>query len=347
MGGIETMLVNIANEQAAAGADVSVIVINDLVDPTLESALSAKVALYKLRRKVGSKNPLPVLRLNALLARLRPDVVHIHHMNVNRFVYLPSARRRMMCTVHAMCNTYGPESPSAGGHFPFIAISDAVRDDLKDKYGIDAVTVHNGIDVSHMRRRVPAAAPKAEFRIVQIGRLIHEVKGQDILIEALAILVGRGVRNVSVDFIGEGPSGQYLKDMAERLGVSDRISFLGNRPQSYVFGHLCDYDLLVQPSRKEGFGLTVAEAMVACVPVLVSDSQGPAEVVGFGSRGDMFETGNAAACADAIGRIMRDGPDAGRVEQAREYIVGNYSVSRTARRYLELYAELLPQSGAK
>ena len=203
----------------------------------------------------------------------------------------------------------------------------------------------SGINVRNIRRRELSAAPKTKFRMVQIGRLEHDFKGQDILIEALAILVGRGVRNVSVDFIGEGPSGQYLKDMAERLGVSDRISFLGNRPQSYVFGHLCDYDLLVQPSRKEGFGLTVAEAMVAGVPVLVSDSQGPAEVVGFGSRGDMFETGNAAACADAIGRIMRDGPDAGRVEQAREYIVDNYSVSRTARRYLELYAELLPQSG--
>ena len=343
MGGIETMLVNIANEQAAAGADVSVIVINDLVDPTLESALSAKVALYKLRRKVGSKNPLPVLRLNALLARLRPDVVHMHSASLYRYVLLPSARRRLCCTLHFMTN---PDTPIRSDYRVF-AISDAVRDDLKEKYGISSTTVHNGINVSNIRRRELSAAPQAEFRMVQIGRLEHDFKGQDILIEALAILVGRGVRNVSVDFIGEGPSGQYLKDMAERLGVSDRISFLGNRPQSYVFGHLCDYDLLVQPSRKEGFGLTVAEAMVAGVPVLVSDSQGPAEVVGFGSRGDMFETGNAAACADAIGRIMRDGPDAGRVEQAREYIVDNYSVSRTARRYLELYAELLPQSGGK
>lgn len=343
MGGIETMLVNIANEQAGAGADVSVIVINDLVDPTLESALSAKVTLYKLSRKVGSKNPLPVLRLNALLARLRPDVVHMHSASLYRYVLLPSARRRLCCTLHFMTN---PDTPIRSDYRVF-AISDAVRDDLKEKYGISSTTVHNGINVSNIRRRELSAAPKTEFRMVQIGRLEHDFKGQDILIEALAILVGRGVRNVSVDFIGEGPSGQYLKDMAERLGVSDRISFLGNRPQSYVFGHLCDYDLLVQPSRKEGFGLTVAEAMVACVPVLVSDSQGPAEVVGFGSRGDMFETGNARACADAIGRIMRDGPDAGRVEQAREYIVGNYSVSRTARRYLELYAGVLPQSGGK
>lgn len=343
MGGIETMLVNIANEQAAAGADVSVIVINDLVDPTLESALSAKVALYKLKRKVGSKNPLPVLRLNALLARLRPDVVHMHSASLYRYVLLPSARRRLCCTLHFMTN---PDTPIRSDYRVF-AISDAVRDDLKEKYGISSTTVHNGINVRNIRRRELSAAPKTKFRMVQIGRLEHDFKGQDILIEALAILVGRGVRNVSVDFIGEGPSGQYLKDMAERLGVSDRISFLGNRPQSYVFGHLCDYDLLVQPSRKEGFGLTVAEAMVACVPVLVSDSQGPAEVVGFGSRGDMFETGNAAACADAIARIMRDGPDAGRVEQARKYIVDNYSVSRTARRYLELYAGVLPQSGGK
>ena len=214
---------------------------------------------------------------------------------------------------------------------------------MKEKYVISSTTVHNGIDVRHIRRRELAAAPQTQFRIVQIGRLEHEFKGQDILIEALAILLSRGISNVVVDLIGEGPSRQYLEDMADRLGVKNHVNFLGNCPQSYVFSNLCDYNLLVQPSRKEGFGLTVAEAMVAGVPVLVSDSQGPAEVVGFGSRGEMFETGSAAACADAIGRIMRDGPDAGKVEQAREYIVGNYSVSRTARRYLELYERLMPQ----
>ena len=132
MGGIETMLVNIANEQAGAGADVSVIVVNDLVDPTLESALSAKVTLYKLRRKVGSKNPLPVLRLNALLARIRPDVVHMHSASLYRYVLLPSARRRLCCTLHFMTN---PDTPIRSDYHVF-AISDAVRDDLKEKYGI-------------------------------------------------------------------------------------------------------------------------------------------------------------------------------------------------------------------
>ena len=54
--------------------------------------------------------------------------------------------------------------------------------------------------------------------------------------------------------------------------------FLVKQTQDYVAAHLTDYDLFVQPSRWEGFGLTVAEAMAAGVPVLVSEGQGPAEV---------------------------------------------------------------------
>ena len=50
------------------------------------------------------------------------------------------------------------------------------------------------------------------------------------------------------------------------------------KPQPYIVEHMADYDLLVQPSRWEGFGLTVAEAMAAKVLVSVSEGQGPAEV---------------------------------------------------------------------
>ena len=57
--------------------------------------------------------------------------------------------------------------------------------------------------------------------------------------------------------------------------------------------HLTDYDLFVQPSRWEGFGLTVAEAMAAGVPVLVSEGQGPAEVTQGSRYGWLFANGDA------------------------------------------------------
>ena len=58
--------------------------------------------------------------------------------------------------------------------------------------------------------------------------------------------------------------------MVVELNLEKHVRFLGNQSREYVYSHLKDYDLFVQPSRFEGFGLTVAEAMAACVPVLVT-----------------------------------------------------------------------------
>ena len=66
--------------------------------------------------------------------------------------------------------------------------------------------------------------------------------------------------------------------LTAELHAETYVRFLGKQTQDYVAAHLTDYDLFVQPSRWEGFGLTVAEAMAAGVPVLVSEGQGPAEV---------------------------------------------------------------------
>lgn len=108
-------------------------------------------------------------------------------------------------------------------------------------------------------------------------------KGQDILIEAIFILHQKGFKNISVDFIGDGESKDFLKELVKSKQLENQIHFLGSKEQSYIFSHLKEYDLFVQPSRKEGFGLTVTEAMVAKIPVLVSDQEGPMEIIKMGN----------------------------------------------------------------
>lgn len=74
-GGIETMLVNIANAQAEAEAQVSVVIINDSCEESLMKSLRSDVKLYVLGRKVGSKGLGFILKLNKVLGELKPDVV--------------------------------------------------------------------------------------------------------------------------------------------------------------------------------------------------------------------------------------------------------------------------------
>lgn len=169
---------------------------------------------------------------------------------------------------------------------------------------------------------------------MQISRLDHEKKGQDLLIKAAAILK----TEVDVTFIGDGESMEYLKKLTSDLDLDKNVHFLGKQSQEDIAKHLRDYDLFVQPSRREGFGLTVAEAMAAKVPVLVSSGQGPAEVTENDKYGWLFENGNADDLAKQISFVFSHYDEAlTKASLAKEHVCRHYDVSVTAKRYLELY----------
>lgn len=337
MGGIETMLVNITREQSAEGHDVHLIVLNDIVDPSLKAEIAPRVNLHLLSRPRGSRNPLYVMRLNSLLHSVAPDVVHLHYSSLSRYIFLPSMKKRLCVTLHSMCTPGNSIRLDKSG--PVFAISDMVRQDIALKTGLESVTVHNGIDLAGIKRRERSGAPSGQFRIVQVGRLLHEIKGQDILLRAVALLAGKGL-DVSLTLIGEGKSRPYLEQLVSELNISDRVEFAGTQPQSHVLAHLADFDLFVQPSRLEGFGLTVAEAMAARVPVLVSDNDGPLEIIDGGRYGFSFKRDDATDCARMIASVISNYPSREFLDEAAHRVEIDFNVSKTARRYLDLYAEM-------
>ena len=100
--------------------------------------------------------------------------------------------------------------------------------------------------------------------------------------------------------------------------------------------------MFVQPSRWEGFGLTVAEAMAAKVPVLVSEGQGSAEVTCGNKFGWTFENGNSNDLAEKI-KYLYDNYDEAmdKANSALNYVQNTYDVSVTARKYLDNYTKCL------
>ena len=350
-GGIETMLVNIANAQVENGAEVHVVVINDLYKEELVKLFRGDVTLHFLHRKFKSKGIGFIFKLNKLLMQLQPEAIHLHGSRLYTFLWRKNLCRLASVTLHDL--PYG--SLRRGGLadriFPFLfdsgnvyhidnvprvfAISEAVKDELWKNYGVKSTVVCNGILTRNFALR-KERKPGNPFRIVMVSRLEHEKKGQDLLIEAAAKLNGF----VQVDLIGEGSSREYLENLVNKLHAESVVSFLGVKPQPYIAEHLADYDLFVQPSRWEGFGLTVAEAMAAKVPVLVSEGQGPAEVTCGNKFGWTFENGNADDLAAKIKYIYDNYDEAmDKANSALNYVQTTYDVSVTAKKYLELYCE--------
>jgi len=157
------------------------------------------------------------------------------------------------------------------------AISKAVQQEWKSR-GVDTVLVENGIEGSNVRIREAKLSNDESFHIIQVGRLRASFKGQDILIKAIKVLDNRKspiIPRLKVHIVGTGEDERNLKDLVKKLDLEEVFIFEGLKTRNWVYENLCSYDLFVQPSRIEGFGLTVAEACAAEVPVLISDIDGP------------------------------------------------------------------------
>lgn len=355
-GGIQTMLINIINEQVKLGVDVSLIIVNDVIADELLNAISPRIKIIRIHRKTGTKNISFAFRIKYALNEINPDIIHCHESALLNFI--PKKWYKRTCnTVHALpVGKIGPKCRLLS-IFKWLksknenvlcldriksvfAISQSVHDQLEAKYHIASTVVYNGIQTTKFRIR-QNLSPVGSFNIVQISRLEHVKKGQDLLIEAFSIL-RKKIDKVKLTFIGQGKSLDYLKDLAQRNGVDNDVTFLGAMPQSFIAEHLCDYEIFVQPSRHEGFGLTVAEAMAAKVPVLVSSGQGPEEVTEGEKYGWTFENGNAEDLAKKLLYIIEHYDEClDKAEQAYHHVKDNYDVSITAKKYFDAYKKVI------
>jgi teichuronic acid biosynthesis glycosyltransferase TuaC len=134
-------------------------------------------------------------------------------------------------------------------------------------------------------------------RLVTIGRLV-DVKGFDLLIEAVALLAGRGTP-VSLEIVGAGPLDSALRARATAAGVAEVVRFSGALPPEAIVDALRRADLYVQPSRREGFGVALVEALATGLPAVATRCGGPSDIVGDGD-GVLVEPGDPVALAEGI-----------------------------------------------
>ena len=334
-GGIETMLVNIMNEQIKH-TDISLIIVNNQEEKSITRDINDKIRITRINRPAGSKNPFYIFALNYLLWTRHYDIIHVHVPNTIKFIFLKAITNKICLTVHHISTSEDISYLHKYKHI--FAISNSVQEDLAKYLKRKVPIVLNGIDCTNIVSQ-KGVTDHPVFRIVQIGRLVHTKKGQDILIEAVSILHQKGYKNISVDLIGDGESKSFLKNLVKSKQLEEQIHFLGSKEQSYIFSHLKEYDLFVQPSRKEGFGLTVTEAMAAKVPVLVSNQEGPMEIIENGQYGYYFKSDDATNCAHEIEKIMNT-PTHEIVSKAYQQVISRFNVKKTAQEYIEQYKKI-------
>lgn len=164
-------------------------------------------------------------------------------------------------------------------------------------------------------------------------------KGFENLVHAMTDL-RRRYPDLKAIVLGDGPLRSTLEQIAEDEGVADAVTFTGYVEDVYPF--LPHFDVGVFPSRWEGFGLVVAEAMAAGVPVVASDIPAFREVVD--DAGILVQPDNPSALADAVGDLLDDRSRRKHLASVgRKHAVHQFSIEKAASEYAKLYRTLLNQ----
>ena len=178
-----------------------------------------------------------------------------------------------------------------------ICVSEAVRKHLKNYLPDDVITIPNGINISGLINS-RACENKCENKFLFVGRLTR-LKNVDVILNALS-----GLKNYewSLKIIGDGAQRNELENLSCELEINDRVEFLGGRSKSDVENCMLNSDCLLFPSRPEGMGLAVLEALSVKLPVIASDIEALREI----SSGGLIEAGNITAWREAVKNFMTD-----------------------------------------
>jgi len=354
-GGLEQVVLNLVREGLRLGQRVSVVCLEDpgILAPQVEALGVPVCSVYK---PAGLHlGPLPGLR--SWLAANRPDVVHTHQMGA-LFYAGPLARR---AGVGAVLHTeHGKHYETrrrarwlawwAARHAArFCCVSADIAASIiqwriapADKVAI----VPNGIataafagdtNAADLRHRlgIPPEAPV----IGTVGRLV-EVKRQDLLLRALALLEPCQGHLPHALLVGEGVCLADLWRLAVSLGISERVHFAGYQahPQPY-YGLM---DIFALTSRTEGMPLAVLEAWAAGRPVVASRVGGLPELIADGQTGLLFDPPDVAALAGHLRALLTDPHRAQRLGLAGQVLVRQrFDVATMAQSYQRHYRQLL------
>lgn len=335
LGGAQVLTVGLLNEMCRKNT-VSLIILNNKWNVDLLSQLDGRIKIYYLNRPRGNRSPIPIIRLNILLYKLRPHIIHCHEPNMAKLIRVPGAK--LFQTIHDVSiSTKFYEL-----YYESIAISNSVYADVISRWDRPVKLIYNGINMNSFKRRTTyALSAEKTIQLVQVSRLIHEKKGQDILIRAMKNIVhDKGYSNCYLDLVGSGESYDCLQELITTLDLDKNVRLLGEQDRNWVLENLHNYHILIQPSRYEGFGLTVIEGFAAGLPVLASDIDGPAEIIDGLPGGFLFKSGDVNDCACVLyDMILQYGNNKSAELMAKTIplIESKYSMSSCASKYVVEY----------
>jgi glycosyltransferase involved in cell wall biosynthesis len=295
------------------------------------------------------------------------DVLHTHHPFVSGSLAARLSRelnKPLVFTNHTRYDFYAahylPFLPRRAAHALLgawmrrfarrcdliIAVS-ASAHAMLEALGVDAPIeiIPNGVDLERFAQAQPAARcdlglPPDACVLMYVGRLGPE-KNLPGLLDAFARALAEAPQ-AFLALVGDGPQSAGLREQAARLGLADRVRFVGMRPNEDIPSLLGAADVFITASITEGHPMTIIEALAAGRPVLAFDVPGIRETVIDGENG-LLAPIEPAALGARMARLAGDAGLRARLSDGARRSAAQYSMDITTRRILEHYTRLIQE----
>ena len=183
-----------------------------------------------------------------------------------------------------------------------------------------------------------------EKKILFVGRLIKR-KGVDDLLLAFRSLL-RDVPSASLEIVGDGPEMTPLRRLTERLGIAEKVNFMGSLRGGKLYERYASAGVVVMPSKRtaddvEGFGTIFLEAAAFAKPVVGTISGGIPEAVRNGETGLLVQEGDIDALKASLVRILGDSILQHRLgRNGLAWVLSNFSLARSASSVARLFGSI-------
>ena len=284
--------------------------------------------------------------IRQLVRDFRPDVIHTHRGKENvlgglaawfegrvslRTVHGASEHRPPVWRLNKQAIRWLDGYSERHWQQASVAVSDELGQRLRTKRpGIAIEVIHNGIDLDALaalrEHHCARGLGHRPTRVAFLGRLVP-VKRVDLFLEMAGKCLDAVSGDLTFDVVGEGPLAAELRSLADRLGLQDRVTFHGFRPDAVAL--LADVDALVFTSDHEGTPMAALEAIAIGVSVVARAVGGLPEMLSGVAGCRLVESDEPAAFAAAVCAVL----EAGEHPQLPE----RYSIRRCATLYRELY----------
>lgn len=287
------------------------------------------------------------MHFSKIFYEFQPDVIHAHTLGSASAlgVWL---KKRLHCPL--VVTTHGSDTavrieqgraaelkPLCDGADCVVAVSSALAAKLKTcgtKTPVEVIL--NGFRI----RSLPAVSEeRAQCAVVQVGHLIKQ-KHFDVTLRAFARLK-KEYPAAQFTVVGQGSEREALEDLADELGVSESVHFLGQLPNEAVLAEMSKAQFFCMPSVREGFGIVYLEAMASGCVAIGTEGEGIADLIESGKNGFLVPPEDSEAIWQVMQRCLQHPAEAEAIAARGRKDALSLTWEKNAATYERLFMTLL------